>query len=154
MPPVCGCVYVRGDVIYTITTQKVHQRPGCHITPYGIAMASLHNPLTCTAHPPTCTAMVGVASGLEPKIPRQQKSHVSKSPTSARDWFISQKIKKSRRLCVSFGRNGKASCSGKPLLLELYAIAVQETNVACIKWEVECASTYSHSQYGIYMVWE
>ena len=105
MPPVCACVYVRGDVIYTITTQKVHQRPGCHITPYGVAMASLHNPLTCTAHPPTCTAMVGVASGLQPKIPRQQESHISKSSTSARvprqqEIGLSLKKSKNREGCA------------------------------------------------------
>ena len=89
----------------------------------------------------------GTKDPTSAKVPRQQESHVSK-----RLVYLSknQKIEKA----VSFGRNGKASCSGKPLLLELYAIAVQETNVVCIKWEVECASTYSHSQYGIYMIWE
>ena len=95
MPPVCGCVYVRGDVIYTITTQKVHQRPGCPITPYGVAMVSLHNPPTCTAHPPTCTYCYGwgcqwpgTKDPTSAKVPRQQEIGLSLKKSKNREGCV------------------------------------------------------------------
>ena len=89
-PPVCVCVYARGDVIYTITTQEVHQRPGCHITPYGVAMThSTIHPHLLHIHP-HCTAMVGTGTKdpTSARVPRQQEINLSL-----------KNQKKSRRLC-------------------------------------------------------